>query len=985
MMTTPTLLLVDASAYLYRAFFATRQADLRAPDGTPTGAILSLFNMLSGLRSDVPHDFCACVFDAPGQNFRHELSADYKATRPKMPGDLRVQAKLVPPMLAQLGWATFSVAGVEADDVLATLATQAAARGWDVVIASGDKDLAQLISPQIAQFDPRNGLLLDEAGVLAKFGVLPRQIPDFLALMGDAADNVRGVEKCGAKTAAKWLAEFGDLAGVLAQAPTMKGKIGEALRAAVHFLPQSLALVTLRRDVDLSAVLPRSLDDLARQKEDWAALLPSFQRLGLKVWREKAEKALAGGETSAQNAALLSMANAKDAAETSPNVADQAAKSRKKSPTSSNAPKSSKESKSLAAWQDDFVQAWREGKILPCPADKIDAKAPNLPEILPKTVHARGEFAALPLLFFPIASHEDWQAFLPILSAGKRLLWLMDQASWIFAVVGAETLTLARVDFGGDSLFDVAFLSEKQALADVQAAAAGVPIFALNQKDLARQLADFGEVDWFFAQAAGDFALLRYLLDSNKSCDLPALRTEFATLYAAAQALLHDICPPEILASLADALLVLWGEALLFSQLATAQERLLYQSIAQPFSPILLAMERVGMCVDVGEWRQQSQDLAQTLNTLEDAIVAHAGEPFNLLSPKQLSAILFEKLALPAEHFKRTQSGYVSTDEDVLLELMHLVDAPTQDFLKNILLFKSLYKIKSSYLDKLPQMVNAKTGRLHTEFLAARTLTGRLASQHPNLQNIPNHRPEGRRVRRGFVARAGCVLAAVDYSQIELRIMAHFSQDPHLKAAFLQNLDVHAQTAADIFHVPLAEVSPEQRSYAKSINFGLLYGKSAHGLAKELQISFEDAQKFLKRYFAHYRGVQDYMNEIKDLVKTRGYVETLLQRKIYFAKSSNAAVQSAHLRSALNAPMQASAAELIQMAMIAVDDFLRREQLQTRLLLQVHDELVFEVPEAEREQIAIDIPNIMANVGQDLLSVPLLAVCGMGHDWAAAH
>lgn len=985
-MNKPILLLLDASAYLYRAFHASAQMNFRAPDGTPTGAILFMLNMLHRLREEVPHDFCACVFDAPGTNFRHELATDYKATRPKMPDDLRVQVEILPRLMSDLGWSTFSVAGVEADDVLASLVTAAEARAWQVVLVSGDKDLAQLVSPQTSLLDTKKDghEVLDEAGVLAKFGVLPAQIPDFLALMGDKVDNVRGVEKCGAKTAAKWLAEFGDLAGVLAQAPTMKGKIGEALRAAEAFLPQSLALVTVRRDVDLSAILPHGLEDLARQTENWAALLPSFQRLGLKVWREKAEKALANGEVLPQNSALLSMANAKDAAETSPNVADQAAKSSKNLTTS---PNDRNNLKTLAAWQADFVQAWRVGKTLPFPADKIDSNAPILPKILPKTVHERGEFAALPLVFFPIASHEDWQAFLAKLSAGKRLVWWFDEVGWIFAVLGADVLTLARVDFGEHSLFDAAVLQEKTCLTEVQGAVVGVPIVTLNQKDLARALMRFGEVDWLFAQAAGDFSLLRYLLDSNKTCDLKNLRAEFSTLHDAALALLREICPPEMeIAALVDVLLILWGEELLFSQLATAHERRLYQELAQPFTPILLAMERAGMCVDVGEWRQQSQDLAQHLSELETAIFAQAGERFNLLSPKQLSAILFEKLALPTGNLKRNKSGYFSTSEASLEMVADWTDdLSARGLIEQLLLFRSLSKIKSSYLDKLPQMVDVHTGRLHTEFLAARTLTGRLASQHPNLQNIPNHRPEGRRVRRAFIAPENHVLVAVDYSQIELRIMAHFSQDPHLKAAFLQHLDVHAQTAADIFHVPLAAVSPEQRSYAKTINFGLLYGKTPHGLAKELKISFAEAKLFLERYFEHYRGVQNYMNEIKDLVKNQGYVETLLRRKIYFAKSSNVAEQAATLRSALNAPMQGSAAELIQMAMLAVDDFLRRENLQTRLLLQVHDELVFEVPDAERELIALEIPKIMEQIGQDLLSVPLVAVCGSGQTWYEAH
>ncbi len=920
-MTTKTLLLVDGSSYLYRAFYA--MTHLSAPDGTPTNAVYGVLNMLRRLRTEQPHDYCACVFDAKGKNFRHTLFPDYKATRPPMPDDLRPQAEMLPDLVALMGWKVLKINDVEADDVIGTLAVQAAAQDLNVIISTGDKDMAQLVNDRITLVNTMKNETLNADGVLAKFGVKPEQIRDFLALMGDKVDNVPGVEKCGEKTAAKWLAEFGSLDEIMRRADEFKGKIGEHLRAALPQLPLSYELVTIKTDVDLGAELPHGLADLVRRTPDWAALVPRFRELGFKTWLKEAENQLNTGTT----ADLF--------AETTPTVFRQPEIIKKIDET----PKELHYQAITTPEQlDDLV-----AKLQSCSQIGLDTETTSLDPMSARLVGISMAFAAGEAVYIPVAH-----------SLAEQQLTLETVLNHLKPFL--ENQNLAKI--GQNLKYDQhVFLNH------------GIELKGI----------------------AGDAMLASYIVESHLGHGLDELAERWLGLETITY---ESLCGkgakqiPFSDVSVADATAYACQDAdfaLRIEQhlrgLMDAQQLDMYVNMELPVAQVLLAMERTGVLIDRTELAKQSAALGAELLVLEQQAFDLAGQPFNLNSPKQLQDILFNQLGIPTKGVKKTASGGYSTDESVLEKLADDYPLP-----KLILQNRSLAKLKSTYTDKLPEMIHPQTGRVHTNYAQAVAITGRLASNNPNLQNIPIRTEQGRQVRRAFTAPDGYVIVSADYSQIELRIMAHLSGDATLIEAFKNHEDVHKRTAAEVFGVPPEQITSEQRRYAKTINFGLIYGMGEYGLAKSLGIDNVSAAMFIKRYFARYTGVAEYMQRTKEQAQQQGFVETLFGRKLYLPDIHGSAMKRAGAeRAAINAPMQGTASDLIKRAMIAVQDFLVAGSLKSRLIMQVHDELVLQVHESELDLIKQKLPELMANVGVGVLNVPLLAEVGVGANWDDAH
>ena len=919
-----TLLLVDGSSYLYRAFYALTH--LTAPDGMPTNAIYGVLKMLNKLRDETPHDYCACVFDAKGKNFRHALFPDYKATRPPMPDALRPQAEILPELVQLMGWNVLKINDVEADDVIGTLAVQAAAQGMNVIISTGDKDMAQLVNTQITLVNTMKNETLNPAGVLEKFGVRPNQIRDFLALMGDKVDNVPGIEKCGEKTAAKWLAEFGSLDEIMRRADEFKGKIGENLRAALPQLPLSYELVTIKTDVDLSVELPHGIDDLVRKTPNWAQLVPQFHSLGFKTWLKEAESHVSG----------------------SPNDLFTA------SPKTVNKPV--------------FRQPEISHKIAVKP-QQIDYQTIDTPQKLTDLL-AKLSSAAWIGLDTETTSLDPMTA---------RLVGISIALEAGGAVYIPLAHTFAKSQLSTDLVLDsLKPLLENESLGKIgQNLKYDQHIFKNHGIDL--------------KGIVGDSMLASYIVESHLKHNLDDLAArwldEKTTTY-------EDLCGkgtkqiPFTDVSVADATAYACQDADFALRIErhlrgmmNTQQLEMYEKMELPVAQVLFQMERNGVQVDRIELAQQSAALGEELLQLEQQAFELAGQPFNLNSPKQLQEILFNKLGIPTKGLKKTKTG-ISTDESVLEKLADDYPLP-----KVILQNRSLAKLKSTYTDKLPEMINPQTGRIHTNYAQAVAITGRLASNNPNLQNIPIRTAQGRKVRQAFTAPKGYVIVSADYSQIELRIMAHLSGDETLQAAFQSGEDVHRRTAAEVFGVAPEKITSEQRRYAKTINFGLIYGMGEFGLAKALGIDNVSAKMFIQRYFARYVGVAEYMERTKEQAKQQGFVETLFGRKLYLPDihAKNAAARASAERAAINAPMQGTASDLIKRAMIAVQDFLNKNQLKTLLIMQVHDELVLQVHESELDLITDKLPKIMASVSDGILNVPLLAQVGVGANWEDAH
>ena len=919
-MTDKTLLLVDGSSYLYRAYHAL--PDLRGPGGVPTGAIHGVVAMMKRLREQHPAALGACVFDAKGPTFRDAWYAQYKANRSAMPPDLALQIEPIHEAVKLLGWPVLSVPGIEADDVIGTLAAAAAKRGFKVIVSTGDKDLAQLVGDHVTLINTMSNERLDAPGVLAKFGVPPERIVDYLTLVGDTVDNVPGVEKVGPKTAVKWIAEYGSLDGVMAAAPSMKGAAGENLRKALDWLPQGRRLVTVVTDCDLNGHVPGwpAFESLALAPLEVPGLVAFYDRFGLKSFKRELEAANGGPAP----AATASPAEGADAA----------------TPATAALPIDRRYETVLTL---DALDAWR-AKIEAAALTAIDTETDSLDAMRARLVGISlsvtpGEAAYIPLRHSYAGAPDQ----LPVDAVLARLKpWLENPAAaklgqnikydtHVFANAGVNVQGYAHDTMLQSYVLEAHKAHSLESLADRHLGRKG-----LSFEDLCGK----GVHQISFAQVEIDKA-------SEYSCEDSEM-----TLHV------HQHLWPQI----------------------QAQPGLLdvYQRIEMPTAAILGRIERTGVLIDSTLLAAQSRQLAERMVALEQQAFELAGQPFNLGSPKQIGEILFGKLGMPVK--RKTASGAPSTDEDVLAELAADYPLPAK-----LLEHRGLAKLKGTYTDKLPLMVNPATGRVHTHYAQAVAVTGRLSSNDPNLQNIPIRTPEGRRVREAFIAPAGHSILSADYSQIELRIMAHISGDEGLLKAFGERLDVHRATASEVFGVPVPEVSSEQRRYAKVINFGLIYGMSAFGLAGNLGIDRTAASSYIERYFARYPGVKRYMDQTKVSAREKGYVETLFGRRVYLPEinGGNGPRKSAAERQAINAPMQGTAADLIKLAMIAVQGALDRERRATRMIMQVHDELVFEVPAGELDWARAEVPRIMASVAD--LKVPLLAEVGVGANWDEAH
>ncbi|HEY8886965.1 MAG TPA: DNA polymerase I [Gallionella sp.] len=911
-----TLLLVDGSSFLYRAFHA--MPDLRNRHGEPTGAIYGVLNMLRKLRNDYPADYSACVFDAKGKTFRDDWYPEYKAHRTVMPADLVQQIEPLHQAIAASGWNILMLDGVEADDVIGTLAQQAQ-DGIRCVIATGDKDLAQLVNERVTLINTMNNETLDISGVNAKFGVPPERIVDYLTLTGDVVDNVPGVEKVGPKTAVKWLTQYGTLDNLVQHAAEIGGVVGENLRKAKDWLPQARRLITVKCDVDL----PQTYSELIPPPADREQLRSLFERFEFKTWLRE----LDGGKNS--SAALLPAHGMK----VDPSTPD----------LHGEPPTGTDSAHYETILTEAQLDVWLE-KILAADLVCVDTETTGLDMMNAQLVGM--SFAITPhhAAYLPLAhiypgapdqlnreyvlkKLKPWLESAQHHKLGQNLKYDMH----IFANHG---ITLAGIH--DDTLLQ-SYVLESHKPHDMD----NLALRHLNVKTIS------------FAEVAGKGA---------KQICFDQVDIDTATHYAAE-----------------DADITLQLHLNLSPQIA-AQQGLqhVYRDIEMLSMHVLYTMERNGVLLDCALLRIQSRELGEKLIALEAKAHEAAGQPFNLNSPKQIQEILFDKLQLPVK--KKTPSGTPSTDEEVLQELA--LDYPLP---KILLEYRGMAKLKSTYTDKLPLMVDRETGRVHTSYSQAVAVTGRLASSDPNLQNIPIRSAEGRRIREAFIAPHGSRIVSADYSQIELRIMAHLSGDAGLLAAFANNEDIHRATAAEIFMVAPAEVSGEQRRYAKVINFGLIYGMSPFGLAKQLGIERSAATAYIDRYFTRYPGVRNYMDSTREQAKQQGYVETVFGRRLWLPEinSSNGMRRQGAERAAINAPMQGTAADLIKLAMIAVQHWLESEKLESRLIMQVHDELVLEVPQAELHLVKEMLPRLMCGVAE--LQVPLQVELGEGKNWDEAH
>ncbi|WP_186167577.1 DNA polymerase I [Burkholderia gladioli] len=909
-----TLLLVDGSSYLYRAYHA--MPDLRGPGGEPTGALYGIINMLRRMRKEVTAEYSACVFDAKGKTFRDDLFADYKANRPSMPTDLALQIEPIHQAVRALGWPLLMIEGVEADDVIGTLAHAAEARGMKVVISTGDKDLAQLVTERVTLVNTMSNELLDREGVIAKFGVPPERIVDYLSLIGDTVDNVPGVEKCGPKTAVKWLTQYETLDGVVEHAAEIKGVVGDNLRRALDFLPLARKLVTVETACELKPQVESIEASLATLGESREALLPIFENYGFKTWRRELEAAPADapGDVPAGEAA----------AEPVP---------------------------AAAAIERNYetVQTWPQfdawlAKIEAAELTSFDTETTSLDPM------------AAQIVGISLSTEPGSAAYIPVAHRGPDAPEQLPRDE-VLAKLKPWLESAERRKVGQHLKYDA------QVLANYEIALNGIE---------------------------HDTLLESYVLESHRTHDMDSLALRHLGVKTikyeevagkGAQQIGFDEVPLETAAAYAaeDADITLQLHLAMYPQVAREPGlKRVYAEIEMPVSLVLRRMERTGVLIDSARLDKQSHEIAVRLIELEREAYELAGGEFNLGSPKQIGQIFFEKLQLPV--VKKTPSGAPSTDEEVLQKLAEDYPLP-----KLLLEHRGLSKLKSTYTDKLPRMINARTGRVHTNYAQAVAVTGRLASNDPNLQNIPVRTAEGRRIREAFIASPGCRIVSADYSQIELRIMAHISEDESLLRAFSQGEDIHRATAAEVFGVTPLEVSNDQRRIAKVINFGLIYGMSAFGLASNLGITRDAAKLYIDRYFARYPGVANYMETTRAVAKDKGYVETVFGRRLWLPEinGGNGPRRQAAERAAINAPMQGTAADLIKLSMIAVDGWLERDKLRSRMIMQVHDELVLEVPEDELALVREKLPEMMSGVAK--LKVPLVAEVGAGDNWEEAH
>ncbi len=941
-----TLLLVDGSSYLYRAFHA--MPDLRNSQNEPTGAIQGVLNMLRRLHKDYPSDYSACVFDAKGKTFRDDIYPEYKANRASMPDDLRAQIEPLHEAIKALGWPLIVEDGVEADDVIGALAKQAEREGVRTIISTGDKDITQLVNEHITVVNTMRDAfrrvddVLDIAGVEKKFGIPPRLIIDYLILVGDTSDNVPGVEKVGPKTAVKWLTQYGSLENIVANAENITGVVGENLRKTLPWLPTARELITIRCDVGIQ----ESLSDLAPQAIDKTKLAALFDRFEFKSWRRELDNMQDGVQNSMQKTENLSPLQPSIHAPSEASILNKSNSLNDLFAVKQYEANTTRNFETILS--NAQLDAWL-AKLQTASLVCVDTETTSLDPMTAKIVGLSfsveaGSAAYLPLThdYFDAPEQLNFSETLakikPILEneSIKKVGQNLKYDQHVFKNHGITLNGIAH----DTMLQSYVFESHKTHGMD-----------ALAERHLGVSTIHFEDV-------AGKGA---------KQVSFNQVTVETAAEYAAEDAditlQLHEAMYPQIAAD--------------------AKLDFIYSQIEMPSSACLFTIERNGVLIDAEMLRAQSNEIGLKLIALENQAYELAGQPFNLASPKQLQEILFDKLGIKPT--KKTPSGAPSTDEDVLQELA--LDHPLP---KVLLEYRGLAKLKSTYTDKLPKMINTSTGRVHTSYNQAVAITGRLASSDPNLQNIPVRSAEGRRIREAFIAPQGSHIVSADYSQIELRIMAHLSQDAGMLQAFANNEDIHRHTAAEVFGVEKDKVDNEQRRYAKVINFGLIYGMSAFGLAQNLNIERSAAASYIERYFARYPGVKAYMENTRAIAKQQGYVETYFGRRLWVPEINSANVQRRNgaERAAINAPMQGTAADLIKLAMIAVANWLATEKLsgeslKSKLIMQVHDELVLEVPDSELELVKKTLPELMQNVAK--LSVPLLAEVGVGSNWESAH
>ena len=916
------IILVDGSSYLYRAFHIPNLQRLTNPAGQPTGAIYGVINMLRSLIREFQPDSLVVVFDAKGKTFRDVLYGEYKANRPSMPDDMRVQIEPLHAIIKALGLPMLIEPGVEADDVIGTLAAQASAKGLTTVISTGDKDMAQLVNQHVTLINTMTNTTMDEAGVVEKFGVRPDQIIDYLALVGDTSDNIPGVPSCGPKTAVKWLAAHNDLETVMAEADSVKGKIGEKLRASLDFLPLSQTLTTIKTDVSLEA----SIEQLTIEPHNSDVLAEIYETQGFRTWSRE----IASGKGSVADIASMASGAGAD--------------SDKNGEGEETAVASELHTNYETITTKTALKQWIK-KLESADVFAFDTETTSLDYMEAQVVGvsfavAEGEAAYIPLAHDyegapkQLDRDEVLNALQPVLSRTNCTL-VGQHIKYDINVLRNHGIELSNV--AHDTMLQSYVLNASATRHDMD---------SLAKKYLGLSTIKFEDI-------AGK---------GKKQLTFNQIEVDKASTYAAEDA--------DITLRLHR---VLWEKLQAFPDLVK-----LYEQLEIPLLKVLSRIEREGVCINVEMLEKQGKKVSATLEEVVAAAYEDAGKEFNLGSPKQIQEIFFQEKLFPV--IRKTPKGQPSTAEDVLEQLAQDYELP-----RLILKHRGLSKLLSTYIDKLPQQVNASSKRVHTSYHQAVASTGRLSSTDPNLQNIPIRTEEGRRIREAFVPEKGYRLLAADYSQIELRIMAHLSKDPGLNDAFEKGLDVHRATASEVFGVDVEHVEDDQRRAAKAINFGLIYGMSAFGLAKQLDIARGEAQDYINLYFERYPGVRDYMESTREKARNDGFVETVFGRRLYLPdiNARNAQLRNYAERIAINAPMQGTAADIIKRAMLAVDDWLQAESVPARVIMQVHDELVLEVQAGELETVGEGIKSRME--GAASLSVPLVVDVGVGNSWEEAH
>ncbi len=890
------MVLVDGSSYLYRAFHAMPK--LTNSRGEHTGAVYGVANMLRKLLSDYEPEYIAVVFDAPGKTFRDAIYEEYKANRPPMPAELSAQIGPLYALVRAMGLTLLQVEGVEADDVIATLATQATDRGMDTVISTGDKDLAQLVSDHVTLIDTMTGTTYDRAGVIGKFGVPPERIVDYLALVGDSVDNIPGVPKVGPKTATQWLQQYGSLDAIEQHAGEIGGKAGENLRASFETVRLSQRLATVDRHVKLDLAVP----DLQRREPDAAQLRQLYMDLEFRSWLANLGGINRTSEVTTGNASYDTILE--------------------------------------LAQLDRWIERLRAAPLFAVDTETTDLDVMNAE-----------------LVGLSFTDHCGQGAYVPIGHTGPGTPTQLDR-KLVLQKLKSLFEDDSRKKVGQNLKYDLSILSNHGI--DLR----GIEFDTMLESYVLDSTGSRHDMDSLALKYLG-YKTVTYEDVTGKGknqINFSEVPLDRASHYAAEDA--------DITLRLHESL---WPRLQELPSLAK-----LFREIEMPLVPVLSRIERHGVRIDTDMLRRQSGELAHRLAELEQEAYRIAGQPFNLASPLQIQEVLFNQLKLPV--LKKTPKGQPSTAEEVLQELS--IDYPLP---RVILEYRGIAKLKSTYTDKLPDMVNPRTGRVHTSYHQAVAATGRLSSSDPNLQNIPVRTAEGRRIRQAFVPEDGNLLLSADYSQIELRIMAHLSGDRGLLAAFEQGSDVHRATAAEVFGMPPEQVTDEMRRNAKAINFGLIYGMSAFGLAQQLRIDRGAAQAYIDLYFARYPAVKEFMDRTRAQAHATGYVETVFGRRLYLPEinTANQARRQYAERTAINAPMQGTAADLIKLAMLAVDAWILDSGIRARMIMQVHDELVFEIPETELETVSHEIRRLMTGAAQ--FAVPLVVDIGSGRNWDQAH